>query len=209
MRIIAGSARGRKIFSVSKHLPVKPISDRIKQSVFDIIRPRIPGAMMLDLFAGTGNVSLEALSRGAMRTVMVDREPACIKNIHRNLEHLGFADRAKVLRGDVLKPLDYLLAYSDNEGYDIIFMGPPYRDINNKMLAFSEPSLKNVAEARLLAPNGIIILQTHKTEEFAVPETLEIYRVEKYGDTLVHFLREKPAPKENAHAVWFARIKLF
>ncbi|MBR4682945.1 MAG: 16S rRNA (guanine(966)-N(2))-methyltransferase RsmD [Elusimicrobiaceae bacterium] len=201
MRIIAGSARGRKIFSVSKHLPVKPISDRIKQSVFDIIRPRIPGAMMLDLFAGTGNVSLEALSRGAMRTVMVDREPACIKNIHRNLEHLGFADRAKVLRGDVLKPLDYLLAYSDNEGYDIIFMGPPYRDINNKMLAFSEPSLKNVAEARLLAPNGIIILQTHKTEEFAVPETLEIYRVEKYGDTLVHFLREKPAPKENAHAV--------
>lgn len=201
MRIIAGTARGRKIFSVSKHLPVKPISDRIKQSVFDIIRPRIPGAMMLDLFAGTGNVSLEALSRGAMRTVMVDREPACIKNMHRNLEHLGFTDRAKVLRGDVLKPLDYLLAYSDNEGYDIIFMGPPYRDINNKMLAFSEPALKNVAEARLLAPSGIIILQTHKTEEFAVPETLEIYRVEKYGDTLVHFLRAVSAHKENAHAV--------
>ena len=77
--------------------------------------------MMLDLFAGTGNVSLEALSRGALRTVMLDREPACIKNIHRNLEHLGFAERAKVIRGDVLKPLDFLLAYSDNEGYDIIF----------------------------------------------------------------------------------------
>ena len=189
MRIIAGTARGRRIFSVSKNLPVKPISDRIKQSVFDIIRPRLTGAMMLDLFAGTGNVSLEALSRGAMRCVMVDREPACIKNIHRNLEHLGFADRAKVLRGDVLKPLDYLLAYSDNEGYDIIFMGPPYRDSNNKMLALSAPALQNVAEAKLLAPQGIIILQTHKTEEFDVPAGLEIYRVEKYGDTLVHFLR--------------------
>ncbi|MDO5764517.1 MAG: RsmD family RNA methyltransferase, partial [Elusimicrobiales bacterium] len=148
MRIIAGTARGRRIFSVSKNLPVKPISDRIKQSLFDILRPRITGAIMLDLFAGTGNVSLEALSRGALKTVMVDREPACIKNIHRNLEHLGFADRAKVLRGDVLKPLDWLMPYSDNEGYDIIFMGPPYRDINNKMLSFSEPALKNVADSR-------------------------------------------------------------
>lgn len=199
MRIIAGTARGRRIFSVSKNLPVKPISDRIKQSLFDILRPRITGAMMLDLFAGTGNVSLEALSRGTLRTVMLDREPACIKNIHRNLEHLGFAERAKVIRGDVLKPLDFLLAYSDNEGYDIIFMGPPYRDINNKMLALSEPALKNVAEARLLAPNGIIVLQTHKTEEFAVPDTLEIYRVEKYGDTLVHFLRAKIQKDEPAH----------
>ena len=189
MRIIAGTARGRRIFSVSKNLPVKPISDRIKQSLFDILRPRITGAIMLDLFAGTGNVSLEALSRGAMKTVMVDREPACIKNIHRNLAHLGFEDRAKVLRGDVLKPLDWVMPYSDNEGYDIIFMGPPYRDINNKMLSFSEPALKNVAEARLLAPNGIVVLQTHKTEEFAVPDSLEIYRVEKYGDTLVHFMR--------------------
>lgn len=189
MRIIAGTARGRRIFSVSKNLPVKPISDRIKQSLFDILRPRITGAIMLDLFAGTGNVSLEALSRGAMKTVMVDREPACIKNIHRNLAHLGFEDRAKVLRGDVLKPLDWVMPYSDNEGYDIIFMGPPYRDINNKMLSFSETALKNVAEARLLAPNGIVVLQTHKTEEFAVPDSLEIYRVEKYGDTLVHFMR--------------------
>ena len=189
MRIIAGTARGRRIFSVSKNLPVKPISDRIKQSLFDILRPRITGAIMLDLFAGTGNVSLEALSRGAMKTVMVDREPACIKNIHRNLAHLGFEDRAKVLRGDVLKPLDWVMPYSDNEGYDIIFMGPPYRDIINKMLSFSEPALKNVAEARLLAPNGIVVLQTHKTEEFAVPDSLEIYRVEKYGDTLVHFMR--------------------
>jgi len=189
MRIIAGTARGRKIFSVSKNLPVKPISDRIKQSLFDILRPRITGAKMLDLFAGTGNVSLEALSRGALLTVMVDREPACIKNIHRNLAHLGFADRAKVLRGDVLKPLDYLLAYSDNDGYDIIFMGPPYRDGNNKMLSLSEPSLKNVADARLLAPGGVLIIQTHKTELFAIPSSLEVFRTEKYGDTLVRFLR--------------------
>lgn len=189
MRIIAGIARGRRIFSVSKNLPVKPISDRMKQSLFDILRPRITGAKMLDLFAGTGNVSLEALSRGALKTVMVDKEPACIKNIHRNLAHLGFADRAVVLKGDVLKPLDWLLGYSDNDGYDIIFMGPPYRDLNNKMLSLSQPSLQNVAQARLLAPNGILIIQTHKTEEFAIPAELTVFRTEKYGDTLVRFLR--------------------
>lgn len=191
MRIIAGTARGRRIFSVSKNLPVKPISDRMKQSLFDILRPRITAAIMLDLFAGTGNVSLEALSRGALKTVMVDREPACIKNIHRNLAHLGFAERAKVLKGDILKPLDWLMPYSDNEGYDIIFMGPPYRDINNKPLSFSGPALGNVAEARLLAPNGIIVLQNHKHEEFDIPSTLEKYREEKYGDSVMHFFRAK------------------
>ena len=72
-------------------------------------------------------------------------------------------------------------------------MGPPYRDQNNKMLALSEPALKNVSSAKLLAPKGVIVLQTHKTEPFAVPEELEIFRVEKYGDTLVHFLRYKAA----------------
>ena len=192
MRIIAGTARGRKIFSVSKNLPVKPISDRIKQSVFDIIRPRITGAIMLDLFAGTGNVSLEALSRGALKAVMVDKEPACLKAQRRNLEHLGFEDRGKSLKGDLLaKDLAWLYAYSEGEGYDIIFMGPTYRDINNKPLKFSAPVLEKVAQAKLLADNGIIILQHHKTEEFAVPPSLEIYREEKYGDTLVHFLRNK------------------
>ncbi len=104
-----------------------------------------------------------------------------------------------MLRGDVLKPLDWLMPYSDNEGYDIIFMGPPYRDINNKMLSLSQPALQNVADSRLLAPDGIIVLQNHKTEEFAVPQGLEIYRVEKYGDTLVHFLRAA-APKKEKEA---------
>lgn len=200
MRIIAGTARGRRIFSVSKNLPVKPISDRIKQSLFDILRPRITGAKFLDLFAGTGNVSLEALSRGALKAVMVEKEPACIKNIHRNLVHLGFEERAKVLRGDILKPLDWLLAYSDNDGYDIIFMGPPYRDINNKMLALSQPSLQNVAEAKLLAPKGIVVIQTHKTEDFAIPGALEVFRTEKYGDTLVRFLRHA-TPKNTQAAL--------
>jgi 16S rRNA (guanine(966)-N(2))-methyltransferase RsmD len=191
MRIIAGTARGRKIFSVSKNLPVKPISDRIKQSLFDIIRPRITGAVMLDLFAGTGNVSLEALSRGALKTVMVDNEPACLKVMARNLEHLGFKDRAKVLKSDILKGVLRLGAYGEDGVYDIIFMGPPYRDINNKPLNFTGPVLANIAAAEILAPDGIIIAQHHQNETFDIPAGLELYREEKYGDTLIHFLRYK------------------
>jgi len=191
MRIIAGTARGRKLFSVSKKLPVKPISDRIKQSVFDILRPRITGAVFLDLFAGTGNVSMEALSRGAVKAVLAEKEIACLKAIKRNAEHLGFTDRATALKADLLKPLAWLGAYAEGEGYDIIFMGPPYRDIKNTPLFFTEPVLKQIAEAKLLAKNGIIVAQHHKKETFAVPDNLQIVREEKYGDTLVHFLQYK------------------
>jgi 16S rRNA (guanine(966)-N(2))-methyltransferase RsmD len=191
MRIIAGSARGRRIFSVSRKLPVKPVSDRIKQSLFDIIRPRVTGAVVLDLFAGTGNVSLEALSRGAMKTVMVDKEPACLRAMARNLEHLGFKARAKVLKGDVLKGTQWLAAYGEDGVYDIIFMGPPYRDINNKPLNFTGPVLLSVAEAGLLARGGVIIAQHHQNETFEIPRGLAAFREEKYGDTLVHFLRYK------------------
>ena len=191
MRIIAGIARGRKIFSVSKKLPVKPISDRIKQSVFDILRPRLPGAFMLDLFCGTGNVSLEAISRGVQKVVMVDWEIACLKNVKRNLVHLGFTDKAVVLKGDLLKPLKWLRAYTTQEGFDIIFMGPPYRDIKNNPLSFTEPVLEQIAACNLLAKQGLIVAQHHKKETFKVPEIFEIFREEKYGDTLVHFLRHK------------------
>ena len=191
MRIIAGTARGRKLFSVSKKLPVKPISDRIKQSVFDILRPRITGAVFLDLFAGTGNVSMEALSRGALKTVSAEKEIACLKAIKRNAEHLGFTDRATVLKADLLKPLAWLSAYAEGEGYDIIFMGPPYRDIKNTPLFFTGPVLEQIASAKLLAGKGVIVAQHHKKETFAVPDTLQIVREEKYGDTVVHFLQYK------------------
>ncbi len=191
MRIIAGSARGRKLFSVSKKLPVKPISDRIKQSVFDILRPRITGAVFLDLFAGTGNVSMEALSRGVLKAVLAEKEIACLKAINRNLEHLGFGERATVLKADLLKPLAWLSAYAEGGGYDIIFMGPPYRDIKNTPLFFTGPVLKQIAEAKLLAGNGIIVAQHHKKETFTLPENLQIIREEKYGDTIVHFLQYK------------------
>jgi len=189
MRIIAGTAKGRTLISVPKHLPVKPISDRIKQSLFDIIRPRIPAARMLDLFAGTGAVGLEALSRGAELVVFVEHDQACIKAITRNLEKFGFTERAKVVRADISQGLGWLRHHAGDEGYDIVFMGPPYRDLKNNMLTLTGPTLRNIADGQLLASDGQIIAQHHITEEFEVPKGYELIRSEKYGDSLIDFLR--------------------
>ncbi|MDE2292548.1 MAG: RsmD family RNA methyltransferase, partial [Elusimicrobia bacterium] len=86
MRIIAGTARGRRLFATKTDMMVRPISARIRQSLFDILRPMVTGSYFLDLFAGTGAVGLEALSRGAQRAVFIEADKRCIQVIERNLE---------------------------------------------------------------------------------------------------------------------------
>src|SRR3989442_10474207 len=108
MRIIAGQARGRRILSVPKSMSVRPISARIRQSLFDIIRPRLSGAVFLDLFAGTGSVGLEALSHGASRAVFVEKDPYCSRLLRENLTTLDYTDRATVISGSVLQALESL-----------------------------------------------------------------------------------------------------
>jgi len=191
MRIIAGIAKGRKIFSVSKKMVVKPISDRIKQSLFDIIRPKIPGSIFLDLFAGTGAVGLEALSRNAYKVVFAERELGCVKVINKNLENLEFSDRSKVCKCDILKGIGFLYNHTEEKGFDIVFMGPPYRDGNNKELKLTGKVLADVAKNKILNDEGIIICQHHKKEEFEIPNNLEFYRSEVYGDTTIDFFKYK------------------
>jgi 16S rRNA (guanine966-N2)-methyltransferase len=189
MRIIAGTARGREILSVSKKVMVKPISGRIKQSVFDIIRPYVCASRFLDLFSGTGSVGLEALSRGAMSVVFVEKRGICVKVITKNLARLGFKDKAKVFKSDVLANLSWLKRHSDNEGYDIIFMGPPYRDDEGVPFSLTQPALKSVSSAKILAPKGTVVVQHHKKETYEIPENFEMFRQEKYGDTAVSFFK--------------------
>jgi 16S rRNA (guanine966-N2)-methyltransferase len=191
MRIIAGSQRGRKLISVSKKSGVKPISDRMKQSLFDILRPNITGSVFLDLFAGTGSVGLEALSRQALKTVFVDIDSMCIKTIKRNIEKFNFKDRSYVVKTDILKGLNRLYGYTDGEGYDIIFIGVPYRTKKNKMLKFTGKVLSLISVSQLTAQKSIIIAQHHKKEEFDIPKEFELYRSEKYGDTIIDFFRKK------------------
>lgn len=170
-----------------KSLPVKPISSRIKKSVFDILRPWLAGSRFLDLYAGTGAVGLEALSRGAESCFFVDRDKRCLAVIDANLKSLGFAARARTCYGDILQDLSWVAYRAGVPAFDVIYLGPPYRDEEDRPLRYSTPSLARVAEAGLPAPGGLILLQHHVKEEVVVPAGYERYRREKYGDTFVDF----------------------
>ena len=189
MRIIAGSARGRKILSVPKTMPVRPISGRIRQSLFDILRPRLPASRFLDLFAGTGAVGLEALSRGAEAVVFVERDPRCVKVIERNLEQVGWTAKGKVFRANAVGPLSWVCHRSHVEAFDIVFMGPPYKDEEKRPLALCTPVLSNLAQSGILSPEGWVVAQRHAKEVVVVPPGLTLFRQCRYGDTRVDFLR--------------------
>lgn len=189
MRIIAGDSRGRALKSVPKDMMVKPISARIKKSVFDILRPRLGGARVLDLYAGTGAVGIEALSRGAASAFFVDADKRCIAVIEENLKRLGFVAKGRACYGDILQDLSWIPYRAGVSDFDLIYMGPPYRTEDNKMLAYSTPTLARVAEANLLSPTGWALLQRYKKEQVVLPAGFEKFREERYGDTDVEFIR--------------------
>ncbi|OGR57405.1 MAG: 16S rRNA (guanine(966)-N(2))-methyltransferase RsmD [Elusimicrobia bacterium GWA2_69_24] len=194
MRIIAGSARGRRLFSVPKAMMVRPISGRIKQSLFDILRPYVTGSYFLDLFAGTGAVGLEALSRGAQKVCFVERDPRCVAVIEKNLVHFGWAEQCRVLRGDVLGALSWIGHRSGITAFDVAFLGPPYRDEENRPLTYAHRTLLNLAGAGMLSAAAVVVVQHHQKEEPGSAPGLERFRQERYGDSRVTFYKKSPAP---------------
>ena len=176
-------------------MPVRPISDRIKQSLFDILRPRIPGSRFLDLFAGTGAVGLEALSRGAELAVFVDADPRCVKVIERNLERTGWQAKGKAFRANLLAPLTWLPYRAGTDRFDLIFMGPPYKDEQKRPLKMTAGVLERIAAAGLLAQDGWIAAQHHQQEMAPAPNGLECFRASTYGDTIVSFFRSLDRPR--------------
>lgn len=195
MRFIAGRLKGRKILSVPERFPVKPISSRMRQSLFDILRPMVPGSYFLDLFAGCGTVGMEAVSRGAQKAVFVEKDPRVVRYIERNVENLGLGEVCKVLRGDVLKSLSWVKYRGGIEQFDVIFLGPPYYDRegpkddkgHREMLSFVNPTLENIVAAGILQPKGWVVAQHLFREKVEAPKALKRFRLEKYGDTHISF----------------------
>lgn len=124
MRVIAGSARGRRLKSPPEHLPTRPTVDRVKEGIFDILAPDLPGTVFLDLFAGSGSVGIEALSQGAAEAWFVENNPACLKVIEANLALTGLRGQAKIFRGDVRRAIRHFL--KNMIKFDIMFFDPPY-----------------------------------------------------------------------------------
>jgi 16S rRNA (guanine(966)-N(2))-methyltransferase RsmD len=172
---------------------VRAISGRIKKSLFDIIKGLLPESRFLDLFAGTGAVGMEALSRGAASVVFVDLDKDCVALIEETLKRMGLAGKGKAVFGNALSDLSWLPFRVGAQQFDLIFMGPPYKDLEKRPLAYSGPALQRVAEAKLLAPGGWMICQHQVKEDVPAPPGYDRVRREKYGDTFVDFFREKAA----------------
>ncbi|MBI3292538.1 MAG: 16S rRNA (guanine(966)-N(2))-methyltransferase RsmD [Elusimicrobia bacterium] len=186
LRILGGEARGRPLKSVPFDSGVRPILARIKKSLFDILKPRLSGSRFLDLYAGTGAVGLEALSRGASWVVFIELHPRWVRIIEANLQRLECADRAEVYRGDATNDLGWI-----GGQFDLVFLGPPYLDRRRQTEALTGKTLAALAAGSLLAPHGWIIAQHHAKEPILVPSQWEQFRQERYGENRLSFFRVK------------------
>ena len=154
----------------------------VRSALFNILSDFVEDSRFLDLFAGTGSVGIEALSRGAKSCVFVDNAPEAIKLIHKNLEALGLKNKASVLKLDVFEAIEHLAV--ENEQFDLIFVGPPY----HKRLAHR--TLTKLSRYSLLEREGMIITEIFKKEELeAEYGNLVLMNQHKYGDNRLLFYR--------------------
>ena len=148
MRVISGTAKGRRLKEPEGYA-IRPTTDKVKESVFNIIQFDIEGRRVLDLFAGTGQLGIEALSRGAAYAVFVDESNNAIRIVRENIRHSGFEDRAAVMKGDAVSFL------KRGDKFDVIFVDPPY---DTRLM---EKSLDSIFAFDMLKDNGIIICETN------------------------------------------------
>lgn len=179
MRVITGKARSIQL-KTPDGMQTRPTSDRVKEAMFSIINFDVPGAAVLDLFGGTGQLGIEALSRGAKSAVFVDaREDAC-NIIRENVRRTRLESQAKVVRGDYL---EYLRRC--NEKFDIILLDPPYAE------TFLENSLKCITEIDILQSGGIIVTERPLGKELLYEfEGYTRSKDYKYGNTLLTLYRK-------------------
>ena len=176
MRIIAGEYKGRRLESPADQT-IRPTADKVKEALFSILHPVIYGARVCDLFAGTGNLGLEALSRGAARCWFGDQSMSSIRLIHANVEKCGAQEQAEVIRGDYRKVLSRL-----PEPVDIFFLDPPYGK------GLLEKAASMIKELALLSEDGILVCE-HRRDE-VLPETLagfQKYKERAYGKVVLSF----------------------
>ncbi len=166
MRVITGSARGRRLREPSNY-DIRPTTDKVKESIFNIIQFDVPGARVLDLFAGTGQLGIEALSRGAESCVFVDRAPEAVRLVTENLKATGLEARAKVVKSDSIA---YLRSARD---MDIVLLDPPYAS------DLLEKALNLLFGFDILRENGIIICESDVSLTLPEPPA-ELFSVREY-----------------------------
>ena len=169
MRVITGSARGRRLKELTG-METRPTTDKVKESLFSIIQFDIEGRRVLDLFAGTGQLGIEALSRGAASAVFIDRRADAVRLVKDNLELCGLSDRASVRCGDAMSYL------RSGEKFDLIFLDPPYA------AGLLGPALEEFARFDICREHGIIVAESAlETALPALAPPYTLYREYRYG----------------------------
>lgn len=181
LRVISGTLKGKKLFSV-RGLSLRPTSDRVRESVFDILQGTLAGLRVLDLFAGTGAMGIEALSRGAVAAVFVENHPSSLDALRRNLAACRLEGVSEVLPKEAEGSLRFLEGRGGS--FEVIFLDPPY----GKGLALR--TVARLAASEILKPDGLIVAEHSVLEEVAGAAPLARVDFRKYGRTCISFFRK-------------------
>ena len=178
VRVISGSARGLKLNTPGDDR-VRPTTDRVKESMFNIVQDWVYDSQVLDLFAGSGALGIEALSRGASQAVFCDNSLDSIKIIKSNIEQARVVDRSQIVSGDFKRCLRDMEA--KNQSFDMIFVDPPYYE------GLFEEVLDTIRSCKILKKDGIVIVEHDAKKPIGQVEGLEVYKEKKYGITMLTF----------------------
>lgn len=189
---VTGGAAARLLLSVPRGPDIRPTQDRVRESLFAMLAPRLPGARVLDLYAGTGALAIEALSRGAASATLVDNNRDCLASIRKNLEHTHLAQCARVVPRDAI---EFLRA--SRETYDLILADPPYQ----KSPSGGAPHGALIAAAApRLSDHGLFVLEFFAPRPPRAPAPLALARERRYGNTGI-WLLVKTAPASTTDGI--------
>lgn len=200
MRITGGKA-ARQLLKAPRGLAVRPTPDLVKQAVFNSLGSRVSDAKVLELFAGTGALSLECLSRGAASAVCVERSPRHAAVLRQNFEATGFPPGALQVRTqDVFAAVTQLAAAG--QSYDLILADPPYgeKNIDRRSTSLAQQLLDDLQISRLLLPQGLLVLGHSKRDTLTLPEWWREKKLLKHGDSIMRFLEAHPAGDQTRNA---------
>ena len=180
MRIIAGERKGMTLYSIEGR-DTRPTTDRIKETLFNILAAEVPGSVFLDLYAGTGQIALEALSRGAEKAVLVENSRKAVPCIRQNIEKTRYTDKAELLERDVFAALSYL----NGRSFDIVFCDPPYQS------GVEEKLLLALSSWNIVNEDGLVIVEAdlHTAFDFAETAGFAVAREKIYKTNKHVFLR--------------------
>lgn len=184
MRVIAGALKGRRLVSPRGH-GTRPTADQVRIALMDTLMPWLPGARVLDLFAGAGGVGLEALSRGAAHATFVERDARAVAALRQNIAALGVEAATRVLAMDVVRALEGLARAG--ERFDVVFLDPPYES------TLTPETMQWLGHGRLTGPQSIVVAQhlTKKAPALAELPALVAYRTRRFGETTLTFFRAR------------------